>query len=111
MTKYEYYKGKIKNICNTKDEDVAIVNDEPVPCSTTICKKCLRREHCSEIKLIEWCMEEYVETLKPCPFCGGTAVKSMTQNGEYYIFCVTCDAKTNKYLKEKDAVKIWNRRA
>lgn len=110
MIKYEHYKERIKEIYSTRDEDVAIVDDEPVPCSTTICSKCLRRERCSEIKLIEWCMEEYVEKLKPCPFCGGEAVRSMTQNGEHYIFCITCDAKTNKYLKEEDAAKTWNRR-
>lgn len=49
--------------------------------------------------------------LKPCPFCGGEA-KFFEDKG-YQIFSVTCtecDAGTNGYGIEQDAIEAWNRR-
>ena len=51
--------------------------------------------------------------LKPCPSCGGEAVKSAFSWGnicdEYTIKCTECGIST-KVLKSDEAVKAWNTR-
>jgi hypothetical protein len=53
---------------------------------------------------------EMNETLKPCPFCGGTGAV-MGKHG-VYIMCVNhkCMARTGQYAKLIFAIKAWNRR-
>lgn len=54
------------------------------------------------------------EKLKPCPFCGGEKVYvNKRQAHEVEIECLSCPAKIEAIgiLREKDAIKAWNRRA
>ena len=49
--------------------------------------------------------------LKPCPFCGGKA--KLFEDKDYQIYsatCTECDAGTNAYGIEQDAIEAWNRR-
>lgn len=51
------------------------------------------------------------DKLKPCPFCGGEA--KFFEDKYYQIYSVTCtecDAGTNAYGIEQDAIDAWNRR-
>lgn len=47
--------------------------------------------------------------LKPCPFCGGKAVR---YGGKWHrIKCTVCKAETDRYLKTiEEAESKWNRR-
>ena len=51
--------------------------------------------------------------LKPCPFCGGTAVLEK-MGWPHHVFCIKCGAKTTsgKYAEEgeQEAIEKWNRR-
>ena len=51
--------------------------------------------------------------LKPCPFCGGKAIKSAFSWGniddEYTIECTVCRVRTT-VSKLEEAIKLWNRR-
>lgn len=51
--------------------------------------------------------------LKPCPFCGGEAIKSAFSWGnihdEYTIQCTVCGARTT-VLKSEEATERWNTR-
>lgn len=52
------------------------------------------------------------DKLNPCPFCGGEA--KFFEDKDYQIYSVTCtecDAGTNAYGIEQDAIDAWNRRA
>jgi Lar family restriction alleviation protein len=50
------------------------------------------------------------EQLKLCPFCGGRAVCWQAQGDFYYhVECRDCDVKTDAYLDESDAIRVWNR--
>lgn len=46
--------------------------------------------------------------LKPCPFCGGKAIRGM-----FNIWCERCGAETRQDVdaSEKKIIKVWNRRA
>ena len=49
--------------------------------------------------------------LEPCPFCGGEA--KLFEDKDYQIYSVTCtecDAGTNAYGIEQDAIDAWNKR-
>ena len=52
--------------------------------------------------------------LKPCPFCGGEAIKSAfcwaNIADESTVECTVCGART-KVLKTEEAIEAWNRRA
>lgn len=51
------------------------------------------------------------DKLKPCPFCGGKA--KLFEDKDYQIYSVTCtecDAGTNAYGIEQDAIDAWNGR-
>lgn len=51
------------------------------------------------------------DKLKPCPFCGGEA--KLFEDKDYQIYSVTCtecDAGTNAYGIEQDAIEAWNGR-
>ena len=50
------------------------------------------------------------ESLKSCPFCGGTAniAKGII---EFWAYCPHCGAKTELYETEQEASDAWNRRS
>ena len=51
--------------------------------------------------------------LKPCPFCGGGAIKwTHSGYGDFtkQVRCAVCGAGTNYFSKMDDAIKAWNRR-
>jgi len=58
-----------------------------------------------------------MDELKPCPFCGGSAVYiAKNYLGQHYVRCPDCGAvvwgsDTDETITEKEAVKAWNRRA
>ena len=58
--------------------------------------------------------------LKPCPFCGGAAMR-MNCDGKgqpiakwleihYVVRCLKCGIRTNTYQTKKGAINAWNRR-
>ena len=54
--------------------------------------------------------------LKPCPFCGGTDIKSYVDDFiRTYVECKNCGVKVqgayNSERGEKEADELWNRRA
>jgi Lar family restriction alleviation protein len=49
-------------------------------------------------------------SLKPCPFCGGSAKLASGPWTMKYVVCEVCDAE-GPYLKGKDeAIEAWNSR-
>lgn len=53
--------------------------------------------------------------LKPCPFCGGSAVLLPHRFSDGFvccgIVCRVCSARTSHfYATEKEAIEAWNRR-
>ena len=50
------------------------------------------------------------EKLKPCPFCGGEAVMSVTQEGRYVIECDYCHVKSYALKEKAVACMMWNSR-
>jgi Lar family restriction alleviation protein len=56
-----------------------------------------------------WIDIEYKEELKPCPFCGGEAMKRKS-NRVYYVFCTNCSVKTVDSITPDGAIAAWNRR-
>lgn len=48
------------------------------------------------------------QNLKPCPFCGGTAV--MQIRGEIWVECTDCHVNTPGFDAPEEAVAVWNRR-
>lgn len=64
-------------------------------------------------------MSKKLVELKPCPFCGGKAVRVKRDKvyfGEsYYVQCnnIKCNVRpcTSAYDRLCDATQVWNRRA
>ena len=54
-----------------------------------------------------------MDELKPCPFCGESAVETRTDdNGiSWYIFCNDCGVMCGYAMSKKDAIEAWNRRS
>lgn len=51
--------------------------------------------------------------LKPCPFCGGEAVVTCLNKGQYQarVGCGGCGATINRFFRSKaDAAEAWNTR-
>ena len=64
-TNYQHWENEIKEIDDAKCQ-IGIVDDKPVDCMTVSCTKCLRNREgydvcCSEIPLIKWCNEPYIQ--------------------------------------------------
>ena len=52
-----------------------------------------------------------MEKLKPCPFCGGDAYTTITEEGHFWVAgCRDCHAQIMLCNKEWQAIKMWNRR-
>ena len=49
-------------------------------------------------------------TLKPCPFCGGEAVREMPFGLAYHIRCATCGVSTASSKIVQDCEDLWNKR-
>ena len=51
-------------------------------------------------------------TLKPCPFCGGTACTVRTDDAgdSYYIFCTDCGLSAGYSLTADECARAWNTR-
>lgn len=51
-------------------------------------------------------------TLKPCPFCGGTAEHTVWGLDKYNrVGCSRCDIEFDHFLRAEDAAEAWNNRA
>lgn len=84
------------------------------------CNQYVRCHHCPlghssrlGICRFKWLDFEYMEALKPCPFCGGEAEHSFryTKNYSYSVVgCKQCDAITKLCKTENEAIAAWNRR-
>lgn len=49
--------------------------------------------------------------LKPCPFCGGKPdLGSYSSSENWIVVCSKCEAETQIYETEREAVKAWNTR-
>lgn len=46
--------------------------------------------------------------LKPCPFCGATAI--LQGKRTFYVECPRCFSTSDKYARPKFAIEAWNRR-
>ena len=57
---------------------------------------------------------ETMTELEPCPFCGreATSIEKYDYSSYpwHWIECTNCDARTNKFLTEKEAIEAWNKR-
>ena len=85
------------------------------------CKKHYsENKKCSECPLwthgecrFHWLELEYMEELKPCPFCGRTPVMKNNIDSmkslSYYVKCV-CGARLASTLSVSAAAEMWNRR-
>ena len=49
--------------------------------------------------------------LKPCPFCGGEAIRFENKTFGHGICCKKCEAKTDYWASKGAATRAWNRRA
>ena len=52
------------------------------------------------------------KTLKPCPFCGGTAMITPVDASfvKYTVFCGDCGVTFGAYPTEEEAARVWNTR-
>lgn len=48
--------------------------------------------------------------LKPCPFCGGDATRSVTVLGDHWRECRKCGAQTARCRSSEAADGAWNTR-
>lgn len=48
------------------------------------------------------------DKLKPCPFCGGEAVISGCDGGDWIVICNVCDASIGDKGTEREAIEEWN---
>ena len=51
--------------------------------------------------------------LKPCPFCGGTAIVDMDEYcfWDWHAWCFNCGCDIGHYATEEEAIEEWNKRA
>lgn len=49
--------------------------------------------------------------MKPCPFCGGKPeLGSYSRFGNWIVVCSKCEAETQIYETEQEAIEAWNTR-
>lgn len=50
--------------------------------------------------------------LKPCPFCGSTAIRRWGEQDNIipWIQCENCMVSTGTYETKEEAIEAWNRR-
>jgi len=58
-----------------------------------------------------------METLKPCPFCGGTDIEigidnilEEHQSDFWYICCISCGITIDLLNSKENAINKWNKR-
>ena len=53
------------------------------------------------------------QELKPCPFCGGSRLRTMLQRWRWVIDCVDCNIQgPSSHIDSRDMVAVkWNNRA
>ena len=52
-----------------------------------------------------------IEQLKPCPFCGGDAVKNQIARHNFMVGCSKCHASVSaKWCTQELAIEAWNNR-
>lgn len=73
------------------------------------CAKCPLRNSSSDKCEFEWLDLEYKEELKPCPFCGMTAVITNDYD-KYRVHCLNCFGTTSHVSSPDEAIAAWNRR-
>lgn len=58
---------------------------------------------------------EWMEDLKPCPFCDGEAEVNYVDLGGYEdgyeVRCPDCGCGTDYFYTKQEAIEAWNRRA
>ena len=59
--------------------------------------------------------DKIIKKLKLCPFCGreATCVQETTFGGKiilYFVECDDCGARSDRFMEQSDAIKVWNRR-
>lgn len=52
-----------------------------------------------------------MDELKPCPFCGGTAIMRELPYRMFFVHCDSCRVETDCEDSPEDATNVWNRRA
>ena len=58
-------------------------------------------------------MNESLEILEKCPFCGGEPELCRDTGKEaplYFVLCRNCWASVDYYIRPQDAIAAWNRR-
>jgi Lar family restriction alleviation protein len=50
------------------------------------------------------------EELKPCPFCGGTDVEAIDQQGVAWVLCKSCSVDGPFGSTAEEATAVWNHR-
>lgn len=61
------------------------------------------------VSLIDGHIDDDVQELKTCPFCGGEAIAVGNDNFGY-VACIHCSATTKMFPDEETATLAWNRR-
>lgn len=51
------------------------------------------------------------DNVKPCPFCGCTAISVREMSGYFRASCGRCEATASYQESEQEAIARWNRRA
>jgi len=68
---------------------------------------------CRRCKYNDW-EDNYKESLKRCPFCGGEARIVVDEddysNKDYCVECGSCCADTMWFNSKEEAINAWNRR-
>lgn len=109
MINLEKYKDKIIRAGSMFGVDA---DGEIRHCCNIECKQCRLNDNvhnCYKAR-IEWMLEEAMQELLPCPFCGSRAELDI-ERGFPYVHCTCCTARTGTCDTNEEAIEEWNRRA